>query len=600
MTNPTPDLPAAGAGPAPEDAPADRLWALWRQGERPDLGAFLAQAGDLTPAQLAAVLRVDQRERWRAGEPVPAEAYLRQYPRLREHADGPLDLVYNEFRLRDQAGEAPAPAEYLARFPEHAAALKPLLELHRAMAASSAAAEPAAFRTAPALEAHAADGPGVPGYEVLGELGRGGMGVVYKARQVSLNRVIALKMILAGPHADAEARRRFRAEAEAVARLQHPNIIQVHEHGYSAGHAYLALEYVEGGTRSGKAAGVPQPPAEAARVVETLATAVHYAHGRGFVHRDLKPGNVLVTADGALKITDFGLAKWLHDVPGGDAAAAPTRTGVLVGTPAYMAPEQAAGNRDIGPATDVYALGVILYQLLTGRVPFQGDSALEVLRQVKEDEPLTPSRLRPGLPRDLETVCLKCLRKEPGQRYASAAELAEDLRRFQAGKPIAARPVGTPERVWRWCRRNPALATLTSFLATALLVIAFGSLVVAVRARRAQQEITDKLWESYLRQVQAGRLSQEIGHRLDNLDVLEKAARIRPDLKLRNEAIACLTLTDLRLSREWRTDTPAFYTTVAFDSALTRYAAGDNQGSIRVRRVADDHLLASLPWPADA
>src|SRR5262249_13369380 len=189
----------------------------------------------------------------------------------------------------------------------------------------------------------AAGWPAVPGYDVLGELGRGGMGVVYKARQVSLNRVVALKMILAGPDADAEARRRFRAEAEAVARLQHPNIVQVYEHGHSAGHAYLALEYVEGGTLARQTAGVPQPPEYAARVVETRAAAVHYAHGRGLVHRDLKPANVLVTADGVLKITDFGLAKWLHDTPGGDAAA-PTRTGMLVGTPAYMAPEQAAGN----------------------------------------------------------------------------------------------------------------------------------------------------------------------------------------------------------------------------------------------------------------
>src|SRR5262249_41382056 len=283
---------------------------------------------------------VDQRERWQAGERVPAEAYLRRYPRGREHADGLLDLVYNKFRLREQRGEAPQPGADPAPVPAHAEALQTPLGRHRALPASPAPApDPTGLRTGPAPQGEAAGLPGAPGYEVLGELGRGGMGVVYKARQVSLNRVVALKMILAGPHADAEARRRFRAEAEAVARLQHPNIIQVYEHGHSAGPAYLALEDVEGGTPARPAPGVPHPPGYAARVVETLAAAVHYAHGRGLVHRDLKPANVLVTADGALKITDFGLAKWLHDTPGGDAVGAPTRTGMLVGTPAYMAPE---------------------------------------------------------------------------------------------------------------------------------------------------------------------------------------------------------------------------------------------------------------------
>jgi serine/threonine-protein kinase len=305
-------------------------------------------------------------------------------------------------------------------------------------------------------EVPGAELPVVAGFEILGELGRGGMGVVYQARQVALNRLVALKMILAGGHADPEQQRRFRVEAEAIAQLRHPNFVQVHDHGHSGGHAYLALEFVEGGTLARRAAGVPQPPAQAAQLVEMLAAAMQHAHQHGLVHRDLKPANILFTADGVAKITDFGLAKRL------EGATAQTASGALLGTPSYMAPEQAAGHGSaIGPATDVYALGVILYELLTSRPPFGGDSVLEVLRQVQEEEPLPPTRLRPGLPRDLETICLKCLQKAPARRYAAAA-LAEDLRRFRADEPIRARPTGSVEWAWRWCRRRPWAASLAA------------------------------------------------------------------------------------------------------------------------------------------
>jgi WD40 repeat protein/tRNA A-37 threonylcarbamoyl transferase component Bud32/Tfp pilus assembly protein PilF len=603
VSNSTPPAPGAGAGKTPPDAPADRLWARWRQGERPDLDAFLAQAGSLTPGQLAAVLRVDQRERWRAGKRVLAESYLQRYPCVAADADGLLDLVYNEFLLRDQRGEGPTAEEYLHRFPDHAEALQPLLELHRAMAREDQAETMGPSWSKEEHDGDAPEGrPCVPGYEVLGELGRGGMGVVYKARQVSLNRVVALKMILAGPHADAEARRRFKAEAEAVARLQHPNIIQVYEHGYSAGHAYLALEYVEGGTLTRQTAGVHQPPEYAAQVVETLATAVHYAHCRGFVHRDLKPANVLVTADGALKITDFGLAKWLHDAPGGDAAGAPTRTGVLVGTPAYMAPEQAAGSRDIGPAADVYALGVILYQLLTGRVPFQGDSALEVLRQVKEEEPPAPRRLRPGILRDVETVCLKCLRKEPGQRYASAAELAEDLRRFQAGKPIAARAVGPAERAWRWSRRNPGWAAMLATVAGLLVAIASVASGLSVWALRAERAARRQLFEAKLEQARATRSSQRPGQRFVTLKLLEEAADLARELALpadhfadlRNATIAALLLPDLH-PQPTAVAFPADAVGGDFDADFRLCARTHNDGSCRILRVADGVELHHIP-----
>jgi hypothetical protein len=273
----------------------------------------------------------------------------------------------------------------------------------------------------------------VPGYEILGELGRGGMGVVYKARQLCLNRVVALKMILAGSHAGPGATARFLREAETVARLKHPNVVQVHEFGTHEGKPYFSLEYLEGGSLADHLKGEPQPPAQAAQMVQTLARAVQTAHEQGIVHRDLKPANVLLATDGTLKITDFGLAKQ------GDSGM--TATGEVLGTPSYMAPEQAEGTpKLVGAASDVYALGAILYELLTGRPPFKGASAWDTIQLVVGTEPVPPSRLQPKMPRDLETVCLKCLEKEPARRYATAADLAEDLRRFQAGEPIQARP----------------------------------------------------------------------------------------------------------------------------------------------------------------
>jgi ABC-type amino acid transport substrate-binding protein/tRNA A-37 threonylcarbamoyl transferase component Bud32 len=308
-------------------------------------------------------------------------------------------------------------------------------------------------------------------YEVLGELGRGGMGVVYKARQRSLKRLVALKMILAGAHASAEDVARFRREAEAVAQLQHPNIVQVYEVGEHEGLPFFSLELVEGGNLSQMLKGQPQPPRSAARLVEALARAVHFAHQRQIVHRDLKPANVLLSADGTPKITDFGLAKRLEGQ--GDQ----TRTGAILGTPSYMAPEQASGKtRAIGPLTDVYSLGAILYEMLTGRPPFHADTPFDTLLQVLEREPVPPCSLCPDIPADLETVCAKALAKEPGQRYPTAADLADDLTRFLQGDPIRARPVGRGERAWRWCRRNPIVAALSA-LAGALLVVV-GVLVV--------------------------------------------------------------------------------------------------------------------------
>jgi WD40 repeat protein len=316
--------------------------------------------------------------------------------------------------------------------------------------------------------------PAIPGYEIEGVLGRGGMGVVYQARDLSLARTVALKLILAGGHAGEEERRRFKAEAEAVARLQHPNIVQIHAVGEHEGRQFCALEYVGGGSLAQRLASGSLPPAEAAALVETLARAVGLAHCRQIVHRDLKPANVLLTADGVPKVADFGLARRL------DADGQQTQTGAAVGTPSYMAPEQAHGAA--GPAADVYALGAILYECLTGRPPFKGSTAVETLDMVRREGPVAPRLLNPNVPRDLETVCLACLRKEPARRYPSAEALAEDLGRWRAGRPIAARPVGRLERATLWARRNPAVAGLLAAVAVSMLLGTSAATFFGIRA----------------------------------------------------------------------------------------------------------------------
>ena len=321
----------------------------------------------------------------------------------------------------------------------------------------------AAVSAAPAPVAYS-----VSGYEVLGELGRGGMGVVYKARQLSLNRIVALKMVLSGGHASPAERARFKAEAEAVAKLQHPNIVSVYEVGEHQGHPYLALEFCPGGSLDRKLGGVPLAPEEAARLAECLARAMHLAHTRGVVHRDLKPANILLAESDIPKVTDFGLAKML------DSGSGQTQTGAVLGTPSYMAPEQARGkSKGVGPAADTYALGAILYELLTGRPPFRGESSMDTLALVLNEEPVRPRRLRPTVPRDLETVCLKCLHKEPEDRYASALELAEDLRRFVEGGPVLAGRgswLGGARRLLGRQRRVGALAGMALAAVVALVV----------------------------------------------------------------------------------------------------------------------------------
>jgi WD40 repeat protein/tRNA A-37 threonylcarbamoyl transferase component Bud32 len=394
---------------------------------------------------------------------------------------------------------------------------RPLPAVVGKVAAGLAPAPPAPATCAPSTcVPTTADLPAIPGYVITGVLGHGGMGIVYQARHVKLNRVVALKMILSGGHAADLAR--FRGEAEAVARLQHPGIVQIFEIGEWNGQPFFSLEFVDGGSLAQKLAGIPQPSLPAAHLVESLARAMAFAHQRGIVHRDLKPANILLQKDegGRMKdeseagpdssvilhpssfrpkITDFGLAKRVEN------ENRLTASGAILGTPSYMAPEQAEGkSKAIGPAADIYALGAILYEMLTGRPPFLGASALDTLQQIVTAEPVPPRRLQPQAPYDLETICLKCLQKDPQKRYADASALADDLRRFQAKEPIQARPVGAGERTWKWVKRRPAAAA--ALVASAVAVLALvgvgvglwynSELATANRSEEEQRKIAEE------------------------------------------------------------------------------------------------------------
>jgi tRNA A-37 threonylcarbamoyl transferase component Bud32/tetratricopeptide (TPR) repeat protein len=398
-----------------------------------------------------------------------AELLLRNSAIASNPADA-ADLIYHEYLLRVELGESPDWEEYLRDFPRYADRLRFLRQADQLVAEAFGANDP--------VEETAR----LDDYELLEELGRGGMGVVFKARQKSLNRFVAVKMVRAGEVSDREGRKRFENEAQAVARLQHPNIVQIYEVAETDGRPFLVLEFVEGGSLARHLDGTPLPARQAASLVETLARAIHSAHEKQIIHRDLKPSNVLVagTLDrGVLKVTDFGLAKHLD-------LLADTRTIATIGTPSYMAPEQLEANLGTSDCrTDVYGLGAILYELLTGRPPFRAESPLQTLKQVAVAEPARPRLLNAAVPRDLETVCLKCLQKAPAQRYGTAAALADDLARFVKGEPVLARPIGAGSRLVRWCRLNPVVASLTAVL---ILAVVGGLCGIARQWREAELE----------------------------------------------------------------------------------------------------------------
>jgi hypothetical protein len=482
--HPIPGADATCPDPAPAEDAAERLWHLWQPGGRPNVDAFLADAGPLPPGEVAAVLRVDQRQRWQAGERVPVEEYLCRHPAVGANAEAVVDLVYGEFLLRERLGERPDVDEYRRRFPQYAEVLRDQIALHRAVAEEA----PTLVPDAPAPGPEPAR-PHVPGYEILEELGRGGMGVVYKARQVALGRVVALKMVLGGRLASAAEVQRFRAEAEAAARLDHPSIVPIHEVGDHDGQPYFCMKYIEGQSLAQQLPCLARDKQAAARLVAVLARAVHHAHQRGIIHRDLKPANVLIDRDGQPHVTDFGLAKRT------DGNSGLTQSGAIVGTPSYMAPEQAQGKKEVTTAADIYSLGAILYELLTGRPPFQAETPLDTLLQVLEREPEPPRTINPKVDRDLESICLKCLAKDPHERYGSADALAADLERWLAGEPIGLRAASLATQVRLWLRLNFRTAgrTLGLGLASGVVLGALDWLLLSQEAAARTARVYEQL-----------------------------------------------------------------------------------------------------------
>jgi WD40 repeat protein/serine/threonine protein kinase len=444
-----------------------------------------------------------------------------------------INQVIADYLEAVETGTALTPEELLAQHPDIAGELKAFLadrERFKDFASPVTQAPPdIADAMAPTLEPEGGSTGDIIGkvryfgdYELLQEIARGGMGVVYKARQTSLIRIVALKMILVGQLANAEDVRRFRTEAEAAARLDHPGIVPIFEVGQHEGQHYFSMAYVEGESLAHRVLRGVLPPRETAELTKKIAQAISYAHIEGVIHRDLKPANVLIDKDGQPRVTDFGLAKRVTTEPAAGSAPAVaehTATGQVLGTPSYMPPEQAAGKiKEIGPLADVYSLGAILYCLLTGRPPFQAASPLDTLLQVLSQEPVPPRQLDASIPRDLETICLKCLEKEPRKRYASAQELVDELRRFLDGQPIRARPVGQVERGWRWCRRNPLIASLVSAVLVSIICGAVGSAWFAVEASRRAEEADENARQATVEKDRANEESERAG-------INERAAR---------------------------------------------------------------------------
>ena len=444
-----------------------------------------------------------------------------------------LDEVVTEYLKAVHAGQAPDRQEWLARYPDLAAELVEFLADHARM---ERLAQP--LRPAPPIGTHVRY---FGDYELLEEIARGGMGVVYKARQVSLNRIVALKMILTGQLASPGDVQRFHAEAEACARLDHPQIVPIHEVGEHEGQHFFSMKLVEGGSlaQAISSPGSVISQKDAARILAQVARAVHYAHQRGILHRDLKPANILLERESKSAgkatsppgswpmvplITDFGLAKLMEKDHG------VTHTGAIVGTPSYMAPEQARAEKCLTTGTDIYSLGAIFYELLTGRPPFRGTTPLETMHLVQEKEPERPRTVNPRIDCDLETICLKCLEKASAQRYGSADELAKDLERWLGGEPITARPVGKAERLWRWGRRNPVIVGFTGLAAALLVLVAVAATIGYFTTSAALDQSDRRLYAAHMNLAQQALEAREDGRILALLELHVPRAG-QPDLR---------------------------------------------------------------------
>lgn len=571
-------------------------------------------------SELVAETCAQQRAAWSAGQRIPVETFLAQHPALRDDTDTMLDVIYNEIVLREELGETSTLTEFRARFPELTEPLKQLFAVHQVVASdSSATADSDAVPAASTPDVDRDRPHTIGGYEILEEVGRGGMGIVYRARQPGTGREVALKVILAGKFASSDEIKRFQTEAQAAAKLEHPGIVPIYDAGQADDVYFLSMAFINGETLAELLAQGPLSGRRAAEIIAEAAEGLAAAHLRNVIHRDLKPHNILIDDEGCVRITDFGLARNV------ERAGSLTTTGQIVGTPQYMPPEQALGRHDqVGPASDVYALGATLYCALVGRPPFDGAVAVEVLQRAALDEPVAPRILVPAVPRDLETICQKCLEKDPQNRYASGRELAEDLRRALRGETILARPIGWPGRLLRWCRRRPLVASLTlavALLSVMLLVGLSASTILLRNEQRATAALLRDTSEANVKLVEANRLadartveallaqagrarlSGRAGRRFEGIAAVDKASSILKDLppdeptmlKLRNELLACVSLPDLRKEARWEGYRKGSdQTGIAVSPDSERYARFMPNGALSIRRLRDNSEERSI------